>query len=99
MKKEYIFLLLFRRKKEFINSIVSDREKNNGQPWFVLQKCLYFGDYYIITVILTHDGTYGEFMKSDLKGDLRLKGVFRVFIRYIRKDSLLRNLIDKKDRM
>ena len=78
-KGVYFSASFFAGKKEFINSIVSDREKNNGQPWFVLQKCLYFGDYYIITVILTHDGTYGEFMKSDLKGDLRLKRCFQSF--------------------
>lgn len=78
-KGVYFSASFFAGKKEFINSIVSDREKNNGQPWFVLQKCLYFGDYYIITVILTHDGTYGEFMKSDLKEDLRLKRCFQSF--------------------
>ena len=28
---------------------------------------------------LTHDGTYGEFMKSDLKEDLKLKRCFQSF--------------------
>lgn len=88
-KGVYFSSSFFAGEKDFVNSIVSDREKSNGKPWFVLQKCLYFGDAYIITVVLTHDGTYEEFMKSDALEDLRLKKCFQSFYQVYEKGKLV----------
>lgn len=88
-KGVYFSSAFFAGKKDFINSIVSDREKSNGQPWFVLQKCLYFGDNYIITIVLTHAGTYEAFMKSDSVEDSRLKKCFQSFYQVYEKKKFV----------
>lgn len=75
----YISVPFFEGEKDFINSIVNDKEKSNGEAQFVLQKCLYFGDDYIIVIVLFHDGTYENFMKSNSKDDLKLKKCFQSF--------------------
>ena len=88
-KGVYFSSSFFAGEKDFVNSIVSDREKSNGKPWFVLQKCLYFGDAYIITVVLTHDGTYEEFMESDSLEDLRLKKCYQSFYQVYEKKKFV----------
>lgn len=75
----YISTPFFKGKKDFVNSIVNDREKVNGESKFILQKCLYFGELYIIEVMLSHDGTYEEFLRSDSEADLKLKKSFQSF--------------------
>lgn len=75
----YLSTPFFEGEKNYVNSIVAERETNNEEAGFVLQKCLYFGDDNIIVVVLFHDGTYEDFMESNSESDLKLKRCFRSF--------------------
>lgn len=75
----YISTPFFVGEKDYINTIVNDREKSDGEPEFVLQKCLYFGEDEIIVVVLHHEGTYEQFMENDSGDELKLKHCFQSF--------------------
>lgn len=62
---------------DFVNTIVSNRENNIGEAEFILQKCLYVGNDVIIVIVLSHNGTYEDFMQDNSENSLKLKRCFK----------------------